>query len=130
MGIKITWDSEDKTILLHDYTGYWDLDDYRRAVDKTSKLLNGLDHTVHFIMDLSETHVPSNILSVMRYTENKAAANQGLIVIVGADTFVTSVFEVARRIAPTATNNTYFVNNIEEARSFITQQTGLLEAVV
>jgi len=120
MGIKILWEDRSKTVMRQVYEGRWTVDDYRNAVDTTRKLLNGLGHTVHIIVDVTASaRTPSNLLSVMRYVETQVAPNQGMVVVVGADAYTQSILSIAKRIAPRATGNTSIVNSLEDARAMI-----------
>ncbi len=122
MGIRLTWDNDRKSVLRQQFEGSWELEDFYRAVDKTRKLLDGLSHTVHIILDttLSE-RTPSNLLSAMRYVDSKVAPNQGEIVVVGADESLRSMLEIASRIAPDATGGGYFVDTLPEAYKLLRQ---------
>ncbi|MFW5771689.1 MAG: hypothetical protein ACOCZH_00090 [Phototrophicaceae bacterium] len=120
MSIHTVWDDPDHRILRQIFPQHWTLDEYRHLVERTNKLLMGLDHTVHIIVDGRESErAPSNILSIARYVDSRIAPNQGTVVVLGADDFVRTVIEAAKRIAPRATADVYLVDTLEEAHAVL-----------
>lgn len=120
MTIRLTWDTERKTVLRQQFEGYWDLDEFYRIIDKTRKLLDGLSHTVHIIFDTTNSHrTPSNLLSAMRYVNDQVAPNQGEVIFVGADDELRSMLAIASRIAPDATGSGHYVETLPEAYSLL-----------
>ncbi|GAB4512452.1 MAG: hypothetical protein OHK0046_11980 [Anaerolineae bacterium] len=121
MGIRVVWDNPEKTTLRQVFSGRWELDDLYQCADKTHRLISSLEHPVHVIMDLTDSQAPTNMLSAVRYLESRVAPNQGIVVMVGADDFMASMLEVARRIAPRATANGHWADNLEDARRVISE---------
>lgn len=120
MAVYVHWDDEDKSILCQVYTGAWTLDEFNHTIRKTHKLLSGLPHTVHIIVDLTQSErSPSNILAAIRDLDRYTTPNQGLVVLVGADAFSRSIISMAKRLAPRATLNGHFADSITEARQYI-----------
>lgn len=119
MGIKVTWDNPEKTVLRQNFNGRWEIDELYHCIDKTHKLLSGLDHPVHIIIDLTNSKVPTNVLSAMRYMDSRVAPNQGIVVVVGADDYTETIMDVAKRLAPHAIGNSYQTTSLEDARRVI-----------
>lgn len=96
---------------------------YRRfpsLCKKTYKLLSGLPHTVHIIVDTSASEeVPSNILSVIRNLDRWVADNQGISVLVGGSEFMETVIPAAKKLAPRATANAFRADSTEEVHAII-----------
>ena len=120
MTIRLTWETDRKNVLRQQYEGYWDLEDFYRIIDKTRKLLDGLAHPVHIIIDATNSlRTPSNLLSAMRYVNDQVAPNQGEVIIVGADDELRTMLEIASRIAPDATGSGYYVDNLTDAYALL-----------
>lgn len=124
MSIKVLWVDDEKTILRWYFDVRWDLDDYYHCVDKTYKLITGLEHTVHIIMHGEAMTPPTNILSGMRRVDRRIAPNQGLVVIVGADDYTRSMFETAARIAPKVMAEAHYVDTLEDVHTLLNDHTG------
>jgi hypothetical protein len=123
MGIRLTWDNEQHTILVQTYEDPWSLEDYQRCAEETGQTITGQQHTVHVIIDNSRSkETPSNILSVVRYADSIVAPNQGIVVIVRANSTFRALSNVSRKIAPRATRNTYFAASLEDARHLIAEK--------
>jgi hypothetical protein len=123
MGIQLTWDNEQHTILVQTYEDPWTLEDYQRCAEETGQTITGQQHTVHVIIDNSRSkETPSNILSVVRYADSIVAPNQGIVVIVRPNSTFRAVSNVSRKIAPRATRNTYFAASLEDARHLIAEK--------
>lgn len=124
MGVHLIWQDDEKTVLRQVFVSSWTLEDFRQASETTQKLLNGLPHTVHLILDHSQSeHTPSNILSLIRDLDQYVAENQGTVVVVDADDFLRDMLGVAKRLAPRATENGYFASSLADAMAIITQDT-------
>ncbi|MDZ4670897.1 MAG: hypothetical protein SH821_08510 [Phototrophicales bacterium] len=122
MGFSANWDNDEKTILRQLYIDRWTVDDFIACTDKTYRLLNNIPHTVHVLIDLSQaTRTPANILSAMRYAEERVNDNVGQVVVVGADDFAKEIFSPAKRIAPNATRTMIFVETLPEAYDYLAE---------
>jgi hypothetical protein len=120
MGIKLIWDNDEKTILRRVLLGRWTAEEYLNSVNRAYKLLNGLDHTVHLIIDgTQENRTPTNILSIIRNIDDKIAPNQGMVVLVGVDDTYKSIAKAARKLAPRAMQNRHYANTLDDARRLI-----------
>jgi hypothetical protein len=51
MGHRITWDNEDETVVLQEYTDGATKSDFHQLVKESSALLKTVQHTVHLIID-------------------------------------------------------------------------------
>jgi hypothetical protein len=89
-------------------------------VNRAYKLLNGLDHTVHLIIDgTQENRTPTNIPSIIRNIDDKIAPNQGMVVLVGVDDTYKSITKAARKLAPRAMQNRHYADTLDDARRLI-----------
>lgn len=121
MPLQIVWDHPEHRILRQVFIGEWTIEDHKALIIRTRKLLDGLPHTVHLIIDGRRSQrTPFNILSLARFIDAHVAPNQGEVTILGADVFARSALEVGRRIAPKATARLRLVDTLEAAYDIIT----------
>lgn len=120
MGIKVLWENQERTVIRQVLKGRWTVEEYLHSAEKIYKLLNGLPHTVHIIADARESDgVPANFLSIARQLDELVAENQGLVLIIAANPHSRTIVEAARKIAPRATRNMHYVDNITTAYGMI-----------
>jgi hypothetical protein len=55
MPITATWFDEEHTIILQSYMGDWTWDDWNVCNDELQAMLDSVDHTVHTIIDVSQS---------------------------------------------------------------------------
>jgi hypothetical protein len=104
MGITITWDNKEKTIIRHIYDGPWTLEDYYALVDDNYHLIDSVDHRVDIINDLRNMGpVPSGIIPAIRYAAQKAHRNEGLNRIVGNQFVTTHLATINRSVGSEVT---------------------------
>jgi len=85
MPVQVVWDNDDHTIIRYTLDEDWTWEDMRAAVVISNKMLDGVDHKVHFIHDATAvTGLPSDMLSQLRTFIDKEHPNTGQSVIVGA----------------------------------------------
>lgn len=122
MSIQIIWEDKQKSVMRQVFSGRWTVEEYRRSVEKTQKLLKGLPHTVHIIVDLRESEgTPSNILSAARFADAQMPDNLGMVMIVNADAFDRTIVSMAERIAPRLLHQHSYAHTIDEALARIAQ---------
>ena len=122
MPYQVTWDDEEKTIVVQTYSGKVIIEEYYRAIDESAELLSSVQHPVDLIMDASEAKTDmKGFLTAVSYANKKVPANQRFVIVVGANRFVQTMGKVAGTIAPKATENVYFVDTLEDAHTVITE---------
>lgn len=122
MPYQVTWDDEEKTIVVQTYSGKVLVEEYYNAVDKSAQLLSSVNHTVDLIMDLTDMKSDlKGFLTAVSYANKKVPSNQRLVTVVGANRFAQTMAKIAGTIAPKATENVYFVDTLEEAHRVITK---------
>jgi len=131
MSIQILWDDDDKTIMRQVFCGRWTVEEYRHIIEKTEKLLKGLPHTVHIIMDLRQSeNTPSNILSTIRFAASKITDNLGTVVFVGANEFDHTWISMAARIAPRLLNRHHHAPSLGDAHAYIARSRGKISPTI
>jgi len=127
MGHKISWDNEDKTVVLQQYTEEASKDDLYHLAQESAQMLNTIEHTVHLIIDERNIKYLLNPAD-MSYLEKLVPRNQGAVVVVVPVIkagYKASVQKLAQRVAPTAFAEAHFVESLEEARKFLQESFGV-----
>ncbi|PJF20826.1 MAG: hypothetical protein CUN56_14205 [Phototrophicales bacterium] len=120
MGIKVHWENQERTIIRQVLKGRWTVEEYLHSAEKIYKLLNGLPHIVHLIIDARESDgIPANFLSIARQLDQLVANNQGLVLAIIPDPHSRTIVQAARRIAPKATRDLHYVDHLSDAYQMI-----------
>lgn len=126
MGISVQWDDEARTIIRCVFEPRWTWDDYYRAIDEIYKILDGVSYQVNVIYDLSSTHIlPKNVFTNARHVFNIGRhPNYGLLVIVGANSFIHLVESTVRRLVPAAAAkwDIQFAKSLEDAYAVLSNR--------
>jgi hypothetical protein len=122
MPVSLEWFNADKTILLETFTGHWTLQDFCSLADQAADTLATVEHTVHLIVDLSNSAaLAAPLTSGMRYALRKLPPNQGIIVFVGVDTFVQVAIGIMSKLSPRMVDILYIARTLQQAEAIITQ---------
>ena len=99
MGITVTWDNEDRTILRLDINRQWNWDEYDDAIDMAYFMITEIGHKVDLITDLSrDTAVPGD--EAVRHFQRAfrlRPANVGQTITSGGNSFSRKVFSSFQR---------------------------------
>jgi hypothetical protein len=121
MSHNISWDNDDQTVVLQEYTEGASKDDLYYLAEKSEQMLNTVDHTVHLIID--ERRITLIITSTdMSYLEKHTPPNQGVVVVIAQrskQTYKTAAQVLNQRFAPNAFGEPLFAETVEEARLFL-----------
>ncbi len=118
------WDDEnEKTILLHIYSGDVVLQDYFTMTDRSKEMMESVSHTVHTIMDRTAAiSQPAGISAALRYANKNMSHNQGLRLIVGGNRFTRLMVDIGHMVAPNLVSEVYFADSLQEARALIAEK--------
>ena len=129
MGIQVSWENEEKTIIHYVYDGRWTLQDFDDARLEAAKLEETVTHRVDVIVDVRKSSlVPTGAISrgkqVMTTTPS-SHPNEGTAVIVGAGPLVRSIYDVVSKVYPEIVRRRgfRFARSIEEAHDLIAKET-------
>ena len=121
MGVEVSWDNEDKTIIQIIYEGHWQWDELRAAVKQMNAMIDSVDHpAVHLISNRGEA----------RWTPGKYAANAreilamyhprvGHWVGVVRNPIAREMFYAFSAMEGGVPYSYHYVNTLEEAREFL-----------
>jgi len=127
MGHNIRWDNDEKTVVFQEYDENPSKDDLYDLAQKSAEMLGTVEHTVHLIID--ERNV-SHILDTkdMAYLEKMTPRNQGavLVIVQGRKIgYKMMIQRLAKSVGPTAFAQGYFVETLEQARTFLQESYGV-----
>jgi hypothetical protein len=123
MSIMVTWDKADRTIISFDFAGRWGWDELYAASDQATGMLDSVDHTVDFIMDIRETQqIPKDFMSHAERLASGSHPHRGIMVVVGANGLLRTLGGGLRKLFPDATRNLVFAADVEEAYEIIEEK--------
>jgi hypothetical protein len=123
MGISVTWDDEEHSVIRFDYQGAWTWNELYDAVRESHLLLDTVNHTVDSIIDLEHSSLlPEHALSRAQNVVKMAHPNQGMTIVVGANTLVRTLLDIYKRIYIKNTPPVLMARSLPEAREAIQRQ--------
>jgi hypothetical protein len=116
----VGWENAEKTIIRQQLTGDWTFEEYTNSAKETQMLTGSVAHTVHVIIDFTETKsYPTKMLSVGSSLDRNLPANQGVVVVIQVPAYIRALFEVMGKLYPKVTQNSFEANSLEEAHAII-----------
>jgi hypothetical protein len=128
MGIEVTWENENKTIIQYVYDGRWTLREFDDARTQAAKLEETVTHRVDVIVDVRNSSlVPTGAISrgkQVMTTNQSSHPNEATAVIVGAGPLVRSIYDVVSKVYPDVVKRRgfRFARTMDEARAIIAQE--------
>jgi len=120
MGIAVSWDNPQRTIICFDFSQGWDWDDVYAASDQATTMLDSVEHTVHIIMDIRNGgKIPGDLMSHAERIASGHHPRRGMMIVVGANRLLRTVGGGLRKLFPDATRNVIFASDLEEAYEII-----------
>ena len=122
MPVHVQWDNDDHTVIQLVFEGKWGLEELYPALSEMYKSVEQEQHIVDSIVDMvNASTIPSNVLSIRGTIERNQPDNQGISVIVGANTLVRSIANILNRVLKEESEY-IFTDTLEEARQAIKDQ--------
>ncbi|MAS37191.1 MAG: hypothetical protein CL610_24535 [Anaerolineaceae bacterium] len=116
MSIHTRWLDEDRQIILTTFEAPWTLDDFYRMVNEIESLVMRIDGTFHLVLDFTHTRsLPPSFLTALRSADVKHKENLGMVVVVGASSFVRAIGVMGERIGVRSVQHVRFVDSIDDA---------------
>lgn len=123
MGIRVSWDNDERTIVRQTYEGQWTISDFYNCVDESARLLHSVDGPVDLIVDMRDcTPPPNGIIRGYRYADSKVPDNQRLLIVVQASDIQKVYDRVVDSITLRIGRNRVSVETMDEAYAVIAQQ--------
>lgn len=121
MNHNISWDNEEKTVVLQAYIDGASKDDLYLLAKKSADMLNSVKHTVHLIVDERNIDLVLNSTDMV-YLHKLTPINQGAVVVVIPAhklKYKTLVQQIGKKLGPNAFAQPYFAETVEDARLFL-----------
>jgi len=120
MPIHISWLNAEKTIIAHTYEEPWTLKDYYELIHQNYNLIDSVGHIVDIINDLRGLRqLPPDIVSAIRHAAVNAHDNEGLNVLVAADTLTRSLVD---SVYDSTYQSIYFADTVADALKLIQKE--------
>ncbi len=118
---EVVWLDDRRTILHQRYLNGFSLTDFYLAAEASAAMLATVDHPVDIIISMEAKSLPklNGAFSLAQYVNRIVPPNQRLVVAVGVNSLLRSMVEASRKIAPKATEKTYFVDTLDDALALI-----------
>ncbi len=112
--VKLTYDNY---VLHYEFTDPWDIPDLIAAFEEERRLRESMDHTLHSIIDFSQTHtLPRNWLQA-RHGPGLSHAKTGEMVCVGLSSGLKMMIDIIMRLANF--KRMKLLATLEEAHAYI-----------
>ncbi len=119
MPIQVSWGDPQKTIALSSFGETWTLEDAHNMIDEMYKLTTSVDHTVHTVMDFSNSRTsPTQLMSVGQHVMKRKVPNSGISVIVKANSFLKVMTQLIGKLF-VKESPMYTADSLEEAFQII-----------
>jgi hypothetical protein len=115
MGITVSWDDQQQTVVRMQFAGEWSLEDFRGANLQTVTLVRSVDHPVYVLSDLRASgDIPLGILWQLRDIAGMRPSNWGGGIALTKNVIIKSVVDVLGRIYMGQQEQRLFVVATEE----------------
>jgi hypothetical protein len=126
MPVHFTWGDPEKRIAHYEFVGKWAWDELYAAFHASWDEIVQLDHMVDSISDLTATSTvpPSAMTHVRSLTQNRPH-NTGVMIFVGANTYITMTMQTFRQIFQSALKRDLqilFAKTMDEAYAIIAEK--------
>jgi hypothetical protein len=120
MGITITWDNPDKTVIKAVVAAPFTWDELFANWDTTVEMISGAPHTVHVIVLAQMSGFPpGNVLAQLTRITTTVPHNLGLAIIVTSSHFVAAIDSTLFKLSPRLSRRGRVVASLDEAYALI-----------
>lgn len=122
MGIHASWDNEEKTVIHSVDDGEWDWKDAYAITQQINEMIESVNHKVDLIIGDDTRRmgkIPPNAVTHWHTAYRSLHPNVGLIVIVGANSFVRALVNVLIKITH-SNSQIRMVSTLTEAHTLVT----------
>jgi arabinogalactan endo-1,4-beta-galactosidase len=116
MPITVTWANEQKSAFCWQFQGRWNWVEYAEAMKQSNAMAREVSHPIDVIVDLRTSGmIPSNALSYVKFERAEQPEKMGKIAVVGANSFVTTLVDILRRLNKNFESRIRMVKTMDEA---------------
>ena len=121
MPIEVSWGNPQKTIIHSTLNEIWTLEHGHNMIDEMYKLTSSVNHTVHVILDFTNSQSsPAKLLSAGNHIEKRSSPNMGVTIIVKANGFIKAISQLIMKLF-VRDGKLYFVDTLDEAYQIVAQ---------
>jgi hypothetical protein len=120
--IEISWFNGSHEAVYFCIEGAWTWEEYYHSIDEFNTMLDASPRQeIHVIFDYSRGAIfPKNILSTMARHSRNSHPKAGLAIVVGANSFLMSLFHILGQVVPKQVEKVRFVDRLEEVPALLT----------
>lgn len=121
MGVRISWDDENKTIVRLSFEGEWNWQDYYMAVQQSNMMLESVKYKVDIITDFhrSENLPPQAFVHLRRALFNVPPNWGSSVIVTGERPSVSSLMHSFIKMHPRLGKRIAIVTSLEEAYTLL-----------
>ena len=123
MAINLAWDETDKQIIRVNVSGNWTWDQMETALEEAIGMMDSVDHTVHYIIDIREGQLDlgSALAQAQKAATPETHRNEGTKVVVGANFLIRTLYTAYRKMIERMGKQQEFLfaDTPEQARAMI-----------
>jgi len=120
MTIKVSWDSDEKTIIRYDFEGKWTWAEFHTATEDAFALTRTVPHTVDSISNfMPGAALPGDALFQFRRAMSNAPSNRGITVIVGGSSFIKALVGVFGKLNQALGRRLMLADTLDQARAIL-----------
>lgn len=127
MSIKVDWLSSESNIINLTITGSWTWSEFFTAREQMVDLMEKSDfENIDYILDIKNAPaLPENVLSQMRTIGQNHHIKSRHMVVVGANRFIKTMFDIMRTLTPDRMQYITLAQNEEEAVEILNEKYGV-----
>ncbi|MEO8606616.1 MAG: hypothetical protein ABI690_01940 [Chloroflexota bacterium] len=126
MPVHFTWDNPEKRVAHYKFEGKWTWDELYESFRASWNEFIQLDHVIDSISDLTQTKtLPPSAMTHVRSLSQNRPPNTGVMIIVGANTFMTVAMQTFRQIFAATLKrdlDVLFAKTLDEAHAIIAEK--------
>jgi hypothetical protein len=117
MSINVEWLSPGSNIVKLIVDGRWTWDEFYSARTTMHAMIEASTHTtIDYILDMTHAPLlPTNVLSHIRNMERQRHPKTRHLVVVGANRFITTMFDLMNKMLPSGIQNVSMVRTLDDA---------------
>lgn len=99
MPASVDWENAEKTIIRQRLIGNWTFEEYMASARQTQAVTGSVPHTVHVIIDFSESQShPTKMLAAGTTLDRNFPSNQGLLFSIQCPPYIRALFKVMSKL--------------------------------
>jgi hypothetical protein len=126
MSVHFTWDDPEKRTAYYKFTNKWTWDDLYESFRTSWDEFRQLDHIVDSISDFTKTNtMPPSAMTHLRSLSQNRPQNAGVMIIVGANTFITVAMQTFSKLYGATLKrdlDVLFAKSLDEAHAIIAEK--------